>query len=154
MEVSRRGRDVILSCLLSSLKPDNQVAKYCSSECQKSHFAFHKKDCKSIGKRRKEVAELAEEVKDFEERETNGVRGDQHGTQVGMDFFFDQDTDATVVCVRLADTILKTGYKESDTVEHGNKYYREALKCYLLPMKFMASMTGEVPNHYFLSSGS
>ena len=93
-------------------------------------------------------------MKDFEERETNGVRGDQHETQVGMDFFFDQDTDATVVCVRLADTILKTGYKESYTVEHGNKYYREALKCYLLPMKFMASMTGEVPNHYFLSSGS
>ena len=140
------GMSYFLAFYISSRKLYCQVAKYCSSDCQKSHFAFHKKDCKCIGKRRKEVAE---EVKDFEEREKNGVRDDQLATQIGMDIFFDQDTDATVVCVRLADTILKTGYKESDTVEHGKNYYREALKCYLLPMKFMTTETG-VMNHYFL----
>ena len=121
------------------------VAKYCSSECQKSHFAFHKKDCKCIDKRRKEVEE---EVKGIEETKKNG--DSQFEFEAGMDTFLDQDTDATVVCVRLADTILKTGYRESDTVEHGNNYYREALKCYLLPMKIMAPENGSfVPNHCF-----
>ena len=36
--------------------------------------------------------------------------------------------------VEFADTVLKVGYRESDTIEHAGVYYREALKYYILPM--------------------
>jgi len=37
-------------------------------------------------------------------------------------------------CMKTADLLLATGYKESDTVAHGRLYYQEALKYYLMPM--------------------
>ena len=35
------------------------------------------------------------------------------------------------------DLLVQIGYRECDTIEHGNIYYREALKHYLLPMKYV-----------------
>jgi len=39
--------------------------------------------------------------------------------------------------VRFADLLVKVGHRESDTVANGRGYYREALRCYLMPLKIL-----------------
>lgn len=104
-----------------------KVTKYCSATCQKDHFALHKKDCKSISKKRmqleKEWAEENEGPTNFSFSITR-----QRLTNQGCSHLLMSAT------VEFADSILKMGYRESDTIEHSGVYYREALKYYLIPM--------------------
>ena len=37
----------------------------------------------------------------------------------------------------MGDMLLRVGYQESDTIDHGHLYYIEALKYYLIPMKIV-----------------
>ena len=76
-------------------------------ECQKQHFAVHKKNCRSI---HKQEAILEE---DWASRDENRL---------------------SQRCVDLGDLLVKTAYGESDSIAGGARYYREALKYYLLPM--------------------
>lgn len=87
-----------------------KVVKYCSIECQKIHFAFHKKNCKSISKERSVVEKLW-----------------------AADLDFSQCT--AVKTIDFADLLIQIGYRESDTIRHGSAYYREALKYLLAPKK-------------------
>lgn len=75
----------------------------------------HKKNCKSISKQRKLVEEGIKKID-----------GMPWGVREGV-----------VPIIHMGDLLVRIGYKESDTLLHGNVYYREALIFYTMLIKFL-----------------
>ena len=90
-----------------------KCVKYCSAECQKIHFSFHKKNCKAISRQKANVEE----------------------SLTRFDGFPMAGYEAVKEMMEYADLLVTVGYQESDTVENGKLFYREALKYYTEPMK-------------------
>lgn len=95
-----RGRDVpqIFMCARC------QAARYCSRECQKRHFKYHKQACKHVMELRNKRKEHLESGKIDEARSV--------GIQMGH-------------------AIVSMGYRETDTVNNASFYYQKALRCYM-----------------------
>ena len=87
---------------------------YCSADCQRAHFERHKKNCKSIGKARKKIADQYDVVAIGAAQLTGKLR-------------------CTVYKINLADLLVKVAYDECDTLLQGRMYYCEALKLYAHP---------------------
>jgi len=81
--------------------------------CQKQHFKVHKKNCRCINEQRVLEEDWACLSKD--------------STRWGL-----QDTAKKTIA--LGDLLVKAGYSESDTIAQASRYYREALKYYMLPL--------------------
>lgn len=90
-----------------------KVARYCSADCQKNHFAVHKKNCKKI----KKAHEKLDKYMGF--ANTAMERDPLSPMAVGL------STSNTQLMIELANTLVSVGYHEGN-----NKYYREALKYY------------------------
>jgi hypothetical protein len=45
--------------------------------------------------------------------------------------------EGVVPIIHMGDLLVQIGYQESDTLIHGNVFYREALKFYTMPIKFL-----------------
>lgn len=75
----------------------------------------HKKNCKSINKQRQLV--------DARITQIDGMPWSVH--------------EAMVAIIEYGGMLVTIGYQESDTIVHGNMYYREALKYFVLPIKFL-----------------
>lgn len=86
-----------------------KCVKYCQKICQKAHFKLHKNSCRAIAAQRV----LADRV---------SVDNDGGSVYPVGDM------------IAMGDLLVATGYKESDTVLHGQLYYKEALQYYIKPM--------------------
>ena len=108
-----------------------KCVKYCSLECQKEHFSFHKQNCRSIDKKRTLVLKNWADEKSSEERENAGLDEIDAMTDLSLTHL------TTVTTIEFADLLVRVGYRESDTVANGMVYYREALKYYLMPLALL-----------------
>jgi hypothetical protein len=79
------------------------------------HLCRHKKHCKLISKQRKLVEDGIKKID-----------GMPWGVREGV-----------VPIIHMGDLLVRIGYQESDTLIHGNVFYREALKFYTMPIKFL-----------------
>lgn len=104
-------------------------ARYCSRACQGEHFAAHRRNCKSIEKKRT-----------FAEKNWADERGGpSHSTASALDEEFERGMSrlTLVVTVEFADLLVQVGHRESGSIASGGVYYREALKHYLMPKKLL-----------------
>ncbi|KAL9181542.1 hypothetical protein ACHAXT_010347 [Thalassiosira profunda] len=88
-----------------------KCVKYCSADCQKLHFAIHKKNCKVVKKQKDAVDSLLAQCAD---------PGSNYSTVTAM--------------IKLGNLLVNVGYQESDTVANGRLYYQEALRAFTQPM--------------------
>mmetsp|Transcript_8895 Transcript_8895/g.19976 ORF Transcript_8895/g.19976 Transcript_8895/m.19976 type:complete len:349 (+) Transcript_8895:33-1079(+) len=98
-----------------------KVTKYCSAACQKEHFKFHKKGCKSIKEKRDALE------KDLQQKKHVGVSDDS--TTI--------EDKVVEKMLKLGELLIAVGYRESDTIVHGSLYYREALKYFVMPRRYI-----------------
>lgn len=97
------------------------------------HFAIHKKNCKAIHKARTKL-EVTWEGPQWENAEEEERERNSHPAHV--DDYIQRSISYCIAIetIQMADLLLQIGYRESDTVEHGNVYYRNALKYYIMPI--------------------
>ena len=95
-----------------------KVAHYCSPQCQKRHFSFHKQPCKYIFQQLQHLNEL--QLQTAIQAESSSPSPTSDTTVTAM---------ATVL-TNLGDHLVETGYRETDTIENGSSYYRQALHYY------------------------
>ena len=91
-----------------------KVARYCSADCQKNHFAVHKKNCKKIAKERASLDKYL------------GYADSALGREPQNPLATSLSTSNIYIMMRLADVLVSVGYHEKNT-----DYYREALKYYI-----------------------
>lgn len=97
-----------------------RVAHYCSSSCQKKHFGFHKHACRYAAQLRTNLEQG---------RGNLPIGGNETERQY-------QDFEISSILTTLGDHLVQMGYRESDTIQNGSAYYRQALIHYvqILPL--------------------
>lgn len=106
-----------------------KMAHYCSSTCQKKHFAFHKKSCQSIAQDLSALQSMKKEERGKQQEE--------------------QDLALASRWIRLGDEVVVLGYRETDTICNGGPYYRQALQHYhqgLQQILLLSSMSKVLEN--------
>ena len=81
-----------------------KVAHYCTRICQKKHFSFHKSSCRTIAELRAKAEANEEDI---------------------------SPNDLVAVQSTLGHLLVEMGYRETDTIENGSVYYRQALQHYI-----------------------
>ncbi|OEU14382.1 hypothetical protein FRACYDRAFT_240922 [Fragilariopsis cylindrus CCMP1102] len=110
-----------------------KVVHYCSKECQKLHYQFHKKRCQLIHKLRNEILIMEKKKKKKEENEE-----DDH---VGIKAEVDDVKHQKQKRYELSYLIFELGYMSTDTIERGKYIYQCSLLEYykLLQIDFYAT---------------
>ena len=120
-----------------------KVSKYCSADCQRKHFPFHKRGCKLLKNEREELEEdLSSEC--MRRFRFDILSRSPHDDLNYWDHASEQEINelerVVLKVTDYADLLVHLGYRESDTIINGSVYYREALKYFTLPMKYLGHL--------------
>ena len=92
-----------------------KVVHYCSKECQKLNYNFHKKRCKIIYKLRNEITEMKKE-------------NEEVGTEAEVEMEIEEAEEASLLKrYELSYIIFELGYMSTDTIERGKYIYQCSL---------------------------